>query len=215
MGFLKNILSGAVKDGVRKGIRDAVSAAVEKAVAPKVEEAADKVADSVAEAAQSVGNAAAAPAAGAAAAADEAETGANSGSAQRLEQAAEKLAKALEQAAAQMEEKADGMKEWNEKLAGFPLWCFGGKEFSIEETGTSDTGSTYYEFRAVGATYEDLEAYVRVLKADGFVQKYKDSDTVLYKDLGGEYLVFGTTEAFNDLDIMCVAMYRTTDENDI
>lgn len=95
------------------------------------------------------------------------------------------------------------------------MWCFGGKEFSIDENYTSDEGTTYYIFNAVGATYEDMEAYVNVLKADGFVQRYDGSDSFLYKDLGGEYLVFSSVEAFNDLDVMSVGMHRTKNPNDM
>ena len=60
-----------------------------------------------------------------------------------------------------------------------------------------------------------MEAYIGVLKADGFVQRYKDSDSVLYKDLGGEYLVFSSVESFNDLDVMSVGMHRTKNPNDM
>lgn len=43
----------------------------------------------------------------------------------------------------------------------------------------------------------------------------KDAISVLYKDRGGEYLVFSSVEAFNDLDIMSVGMFRTKDKNEI
>lgn len=134
----------------------------------------------------------------------------------RLSKSAEQYAKAMESAAEKYEEKSAGLSEWNEKLAGFPVWCFGGKDFSIEKNFTDEnTGTTYYYFNAVGATYEDMCAYVNILKADGFAQKYKDSDQVLYKDLGGEYLVFSSVEAFNDLDVMSVGMFRTKYFNEV
>ena len=203
MSFLKNLIRNAVSDGISKGIRDAVSSAAEKIVAPKAEEYANKVADSLDEASQSMDNAAA----------KTEETAKDSVSS--LEEAAKRLSESAEKYAKAMEEKTDWMKEWNEKLPGFPMWCFGGKEFSINENYTSDEGTTYYYFDAVGATYEDMCAYINVLKADGFVQKYKDSDSVLYKDLGGEYLVFCTVEAFNDLNVMSVGMYRTKNKEDM
>ena len=203
MGFLKNLIRNAVEEGVSKGIRDAVSSAAEKIVAPKAEAYANSVADSLDEAAQAMNSAAQAGA----------ESAKKEGSS--LERAAERLSQSAEAYAKAMETAASGISEWNEKLPGFPLWCFGGKEFSIDENYTSDEGTTYYIFSAVGATPEDMHAYIDLLKTDGFVQKYKDSDQVLYKDLGGEYLVFSAVEAFNDLDVMCVGMHRTKDPEDM
>lgn len=60
-----------------------------------------------------------------------------------------------------------------------------------------------------------MDAYAQLLKKEGFIQKYKDSDSVLYKDLGGEYLGFGSVEAFNDLDVMCISLGRTRDFNEV
>ena len=204
MGFLKNIIRNAVSDGISKGIRDAVSSAAEKIVAPKAEAYANSVADSLDEVTQAIHSASAQTAQ------QSAEKPASS-----PEQAAERLSKSAEAYAKAVENRNEGLRDWNEKLPGFPVWCFGGREFSIEENYTSDEGTTYYDFNAVGATYEDMCAYISVLKADGFVQKYKDSDSVLYKDLGGEYLVFCTVEAFSDPEIMSVGMYRTKNENDM
>ena len=203
MSFLKNIIRNAVNDGVSKGIRDAVSSAAEKIIAPKAEAYANSVADSLDKAAKEIDSSAQAGAA----------AGKKAGSA--WEAAAERLSRSAEAYAKAMEKSTAGLREWAEKLPDFPLWCFGGKDFSIEVKDISDAGVIYYEFRAVGATYEDLSAYVNVLKADGFVQYYQGSDSVLYKDLGGEYLVFSSVEAFNDPDIMCVGMHRTKDKNDM
>lgn len=36
--------------------------------------------------------------------------------------------------------------DWDEKLAGFPMWCFGGTSFSIDENGTSDEGTIYFYY---------------------------------------------------------------------
>ena len=203
MGFLKNIIKNAVDDGISKGIRDAVSSAAEKIVAPAAESYANKVADSFNEATQAIDSASATGE-------KEEKSGASS-----LEQSLNRLSQAVEKYAETMEKAAGGLKEWNEKLPGFPVWCFGGKDFSIDENYTSDEGTTYYIFSAVGATYEDMEAYVKVLKANGFVQRYDGSDSVLYKDLGGEYLVFSSVEAFNDLDVMTVGMHRTKNKDDM
>ena len=200
MGFLKNVIRNAVNDGISKGIRDAVSSAAEKIVAPKAEAYANAVADSLDEAAQAV-NSASAPA--------------EKKTASSLEESLSRLEKAAESYAKAVEENTAGLREWSEKLDGFPVWCFGGKNFSIEENYTSDEGVTYYLFNADGATCDDLAAYVNLLKADGFVQKYKGEDSVLYKDLGGEYLVFSAVEAFNDVDRMSVGMHRTKNENDM
>lgn len=67
----------------------------------------------------------------------------------------------------------------------------------------------------VGGAVSARRRYINVLKADGFVQRYDGSDSVLYKDLGGEYLVFSSVEAFNDLDVMSVGMHRTKNPNDM
>lgn len=203
MSFLKNIIRNAVSDGISKGIRNAVSSAAEKIVAPKAEAYVNSVANSLDEAAKAMNSAAQAGV----------EPVKKEGSS--LEQAAERLSHSADTYARAMETGTAGLREWNEKLAGFPMWRFGGKEFSIDENYTSDEGTTYYIFNAVGATYEDMEAYVNVLKANGFVQRYDGSDSVLYKDLGGEYLVFSSVEAFNDLDVMSVGMHRTKNKNDM
>ena len=203
MSFLKNIIRNAVSDGVSKGIRDAVSSAAEKIVAPKAEAYANSVADSLDEATKTMNSA------------SQTKTDSGEKAVSSLEQAAERLSHSAEAYAKAMETSTADLREWNEKLPGFPVWCFGGREFSIDENFTDDDGTTYYYFNAVGATYKDMCAYVDVLKADGFVQKYKDSDSVLYKDLGGEYLVFCTVEAFNDLDVMSVGMYRTKNKEDM
>lgn len=206
MGFLKNIVKNAVGEGISKGIRDAVSSAAESIIAPKAEEYAERVADSFDEATQAID-------AASQASAETPERPASSleQSLERLQASAERYEKAMESAAAS----AAGLAEWGEKLPGFPVWTFGGKNFSIDENYTSDEGTTYYIFSAEGATYEDMSAYVEVLKANGFVQKYEGSDQVLFKNLGGEYLVFSSVEAFNDLDVMCVGMHRTKNENDM
>ncbi len=106
--------------------------------------------------------------------------------------------------------------KWNELLPGFPIWPYGGKNFEIEVRYADEpTGSLFYEFRAEGATIEELNAYAQLLKKEGFVQKYAGSDNVLYKEVGGEYLGFSSTEAFNDLDIMCIALGTTKSFNEV
>ena len=113
------------------------------------------------------------------------------------------------------EEKSAGLSEWNEKLAGFPVWCFGGTDFWFSEMGTASDGATYYAFNAENTTQEGLDLYVALLKENGFVRKYSTSDEVLYKDLGGEYLVFGKTDAFGTAPVMSVSMVRTKDRSEI
>lgn len=206
MSFLKNLIRNAVDDGISKGIRDAVSSAAEKIIAPKAEAYANSVAHSLDEATEAMN-----ASAEVASESGKKPTSSLEESLNRLSQSMEHYAKVVEKA----EESRAGLSEWNTKLPGFPIWCFGGREFSINENYTSEDGTTYYYFDAVGATYDDLCAYVSVLKADGFVQKYKDSDQVLYKDLGGEYLVFSSVEAFNDLDVMSVGMYRTKNKDEV
>ena len=206
MGFLKSIIKNAVDDGISKGIRDAVSSATEKIIAPKAEEYANEVANSL--------DNAAGEANAAAAGADEKKNGFSSleESLNRLSASAEKYAATLENAAASQE---DLNKMWNERVPDFPVWCFGGSDFSFDENGTDAYGDVYYIFNAENTTQEGLDLYVALLKQNGFVRKYSGSDEVLYKDLGGEYLVFGKTDAFGAAPVMSVSMYRTKDRNEI
>ena len=147
--------------------------------------------------------------------APKAEAAANSVAAAVADEAAQNTAVAVNATVTASAMPVAMIREWGEKLPGFPVWCFGGKDFAIEINSTSDEGVIYYRFCAVGATYEAMCAYISVLKADGFVQKYKDSDQVLYKDLGSEYLVFSSVEAFNDLDVMDIGLHRTKNPNDM
>lgn len=207
MSFLKNMIRNAVDDGISKGIRDAVSSAAEKIVAPKAEAYANKVAESLDNAAGEM-NAATAASAG------EKKSGFSSleASLNRLSQSAEKYAATLEKAAASQE---DLNKMWNERVPDFPVWCFGGTDFWFSEVGTAPDGATYYAFNAENTTQEGLDLYVALLKEKGFVRKYSASDEVLYKDLGGEYLVFGKTDAFGTAPVMSVNMVRTKDRSEI
>ena len=207
MGFLKNIIRNAIGDGISKGIRDAVSSATEKILAPKAEECANQMADSLDNAAGEVN-------AAAAAGADEKKNGGSSleESLNRLSQSAEKYAAAMEKAAASQE---DLNKMWNENVPDFPVWCFGGTDFWFSECGTAADGAIYHVFNAENTTQEGLDLYVALLKQNGFVRKYSSSDEVLYKDLGGEYLVFGKTDAFGTAPVMTVSMVRTKDRSEI
>lgn len=207
MGFLKSIIKNAVDDGISKGIRDAVSSATEKIVAPKAEAYANQVADSLDNAAGELN-------AATAASANEKKSGFSSleESLNRLSQSAEKYAATLEKAT---EKQEDINKMWNEKVPDFPVWCFGGTDFWLDDI-SNDVGSgTYYVFNAENATQEGLDMYIALLKENGFVRKYPSSDEVLYKDLGGEYLLFGKTDAFGTAPVMSVSMGRTKDRSEI
>ena len=207
MSFLKNILRNAISEGISKGIKDAVSSAAEKIVAPKAEELANKAAESLDNAAAELDTAS-----------EKAEKNEENGvsslkeSLDRLSKSAEKYAETLETAAKPQAALAE---EWEKKLPGFPLWCFGGTDFWIDETGTDANGDPYYVFNADNATQEGLDLYVALLKESGFVRKYPSSDEILYKDLGGEYLVFGKTAAFEAAPVMTLSMCRTRDRSEI
>lgn len=103
---------------------------------------------------------------------------------------------------------------WDEKLPGFPKWRFGGNRFEIDENYTSDSGTVFYFLKAYGASEDDLNAYVALLKIDGFRQRYEGSDEVFFKDLGEEYLVFSERDALSDPDVVIVGLYRTRDETE-
>lgn len=209
MGFLKNLVKNAVNEGISKGISDAVSSAAEKIIAPKAEAYAGKVADSFDEAAKAMDSAAE----------NSEEKSSENSSVSSLEESLNKLAKAAEKYAAAMEGAAVSQEkmaeEWKKKLPGFPVWCFGGTDFWFDENGKTPDGNPYYIFNADNASMEGLDMYVRLLKEDGFVQKYPGSDEVLYKDLGGEYLVFGKTDAFGAAPVMSIYLCRTSDRSEI
>lgn len=205
MGFFSNIIKDAIGDGISKGVSNAVGKAIERVVEPKAEAYANKVADSLDEATKAV---------------DEANTAsASNQGTSSLESSLERMAKSMEKYAAAMESNVaaqeDFIKEWEEKLPGFPVWCFGGHDLRLDASGETADGQPYYWFYAEDATQEGLDMYVAVLKENGFVRKYSGSDEVLYKDLGGEYLVFGKTDAFGTAPVMSVTMVRTTDKSEV
>lgn len=206
MGFLKNLIRNAIGDGIRKGVNDAVSREVEKAVAPKAEEYANKAADSFDSAAEGIN-------------ANQAKDDENKKSTSSLEESLDRLSKSAERYAETLENAASAQEDlnkmWNERIPDFPVWCFGGKNFSFDENGTASDGAVYYVFCAEDATQEGLDMYVALLKQNGFVRKYSSSDEVLYKDLGGKYLVFGLTDAFGTAPVMMVSMVCTTDRSEI
>lgn len=205
MSFFGRIIKDAIGDGIEKGIRNAVGKATESIVAPKAEQYANKVADSLDEATQGL-NSVSSP--------EKSEEGKSSleKSLDRLSQSMEKYAEVMEKNVAKQE---DIMKEWEEKLPRFPVWCFGGDDFWFGEIGEGPDGHMYYSFNVENATEEDLYMYRALLKENGFVRKYSSSEEVLYKDLGGEYLVFGSTDAFGTAPIMSVTFVRTTDKSEI
>lgn len=212
MGLLGSLIKNAVGNGISEGINKAVSSAAEKIVAPKVDAYANSVANSLDEASKSLDEATQAQK-------ELGQTEGGQAAASSLEQSLNKWAQSMEKYAETLEkeygEKTAGLDKWNELLPGFPIWPYGGKKFSIEVRYVDEpTGSLFYDFNAEGATVEELQAYAQLLKKDGFIQKYKDSDSVLYKEVGGEYLCFSSVEAFNDLDVMCIALGRTKDLNE-
>lgn len=208
MSFLKNIVKNAVSEGLNKGIKNAVSSAAEKIIAPKAEEYANKMAETLDEAAKTMNTSAA----------SESSENAAKGPLSSLEASLNRLSQAAEKYAAAMETNTEAqeklLEEWEEKLPGFPAWCFGGKNFQLDKIDGIENG-TFYFFNAEDATEDGLAVYIALLKKDGFVQKYKGSDEVLYKDLGGEYLLFGTTDAFGTAPVMSISLGRTTDRSEI
>ena len=216
MGFLKDMIKTAVGDGISKGIRDAVGKAAESIVAPKAEAYANKMAESLENATKESEEAISSAAA-------QAEGEKKGGFAslenafQRMSQAAEKYAKTLENATMSQEELA---KEWKEKVPGFPVWCFGGSEFSFQITGTSSDGNPYVVFCVENATQEGLNLYTALLKEEGFILEKAVKTTVFltdmadFKEVNGEYLVFSKVEAFNAAPTMTVTLLRTKDRTE-
>lgn len=205
MGLFSNLIKNAIGDGISKGISNAASKATGRVVAPKAEAYANKVADSLDEATKAMDEA------------NSATTSKQEGTS--LESSLDRMSKSMEKYAAAMEKNVelqeDFIKDWEAKLPGFPVWCFGGHNLRLEEGGVESDGKPYYWFYAEDATQEGLDMYVALLKENGFVRKFSSSDEVLYKDLGGEYLVFGKTDAFGSAPTMSVTLVRTTDKSEI
>lgn len=203
MSFLKNIIRNAVDEGISKGISDAVSSATEKIVAPKVEAYANKLAQSLD---QATGEMAAADEASA----EEKKSGfaALEESLNRLEQYAETM-----EAAAAIQE--DLIVLWEKNVPEFPVWCFGGKDFRFDTNEETADGSYIRWFYAEDCTQDGLDLYRAMLRQNGFVRKYAGSDEVLYKDLGGTYVLLGTTDAFGTAPTMSLTFQKTNDRSEI
>ena len=208
MGFLKNIIRNTVDEGISKGIREAVSSATEKIVAPKAEAYANKVAQSLDQATDEMTTA------GEAASAGEKKSGFSA-----LEESLNRLSKSAEQYAATMEAvtaaQEDLMALWENNVPEFPMWCFGGKDFRFDTNEENADGTYIRWFYAEGCTQEELDLYRAMLRQNGFVRKYASSDEVLYKDLGGVYVLLGTTDAFGTAPIMSLTFQKTKDRSEI
>ena len=204
MGFFKNILRNAVNDGISKGIRDAVEKATETILAPKAEEAAGKIADQLDTAVKETENETAEPERNASLSSLEE-------SLNRMADAAERFAEAAEKNVLVQEDLA---KKWAEKLPGFPVWCFGGTDFWFDENGTTSDGNPYNLFELEDATEEGLKLYIELLRNNGFVSQHGPDDDTLYKEVGGEYLVFNKTECFNAAPHLSLVMFHTKDRNE-
>lgn len=199
MSFLKNIIRNAVDEGISKGISDAVSSATEKIVAPKVEAYANKLAQSLDQATGEM-----------AASAEEKKSGFATleESLNRLEQYAETM-----EAAAAIQE--DLLVLWEKNVPEFPVWCFGGKDFRFDTNEETADGSYIRWFYAEDCTQDGLDLYRAMLRQNGFVRKYAGSDEVLYKDLGGTYVLLGTTDAFGTAPTMSLTFQKTNDRSEI
>lgn len=202
MGFLKNMIKNGISDGISKGITkgitDAVGKAVENVVAPAADKWANKTAEQLDEATAAMDGAAKE----AEAAKKENPSGfaALEGALGKWAESAEKYAGELEKNYAEelAEEDQKTLASWVEKLPGFPVWCFGGKEYDIAENGIDPNGRPYYYFNVRGVNEAALHAYIALLKSNGFTCKYPGSDEVLYKKAGEDVYIVGTTDALFD-----------------
>ncbi len=102
-----------------------------------------------------------------------------------------KLPAAVQEEQLQAEKDAAVMREWDEKLSGFPKWSLGGSEFNIEPI---DGGYMMFAVRFPGdpnAAYRAVQKYREVLQQNGFRQagQYPSIEHLYKKENGVCYHV--------------------------
>ncbi len=216
MSFLKNMIKNGISEGINKGITkgitDAVGKAVENVVAPAADKWANKTAQQLDEATNAMDGAAAEV--NQAKAENPSGFAALEGALGKWAQSAEKMAAELEKNYAEElpEKDAQVLVDWQTKLAGFPVWCFGGCEYSIDDNGTDAAGRPYYYFTVHSVNEAAFNSYIMLLKTNGFVQKFPGSNEVLYKKVGEDVYIVGTTDAFYDETTLSIGFSRDPSE---
>ena len=239
MGFLKNLVGGAVSDG----IGNALSKAVEKAVAPAAERFANKQAEAIDDATKRTDEAMKQTAAAMDKAQQDLDAAAEGRPVEVKEgeqtrplteeerkQAAEASAAlkgfgmmfsgAIAQAKKEEEEakaaraaaEAAIFTDWEKNLGAFPKWDVGGSDFELEED-TPMNGYPAYHLRLKGRPYF-VELYAAKLRADGFIARGCSNPQDLnadtyYKIVDGVCWSFNRSDACNDNHIT-VSFYVDT-----
>lgn len=237
MGFLKNLVGGAVSDG----IGNALSKAVEKAVAP----AAERFANKQAEALDNVAKKTEETLQQSAAALDQAQKDLNTAAAKSAEAAAapqrplteeerkqaEEATAALkgfgmmfsgaiaqakkeaeEEAAAKKAAEAAIFENWEQNLPAFPKWDVGGSNFVLEEE-TPRNGYPAYRLILEGRPFL-VEMYATKLRSAGFIARGcsnpmdLNADTY-YKIVDGVCWSWNRTDACMDGQV-CTYFYVDT-----
>ena len=108
---------------------------------------------------------------------------------------------------------APGGADWETKLAGFPKWNQPG-DIDIDENGCDPQGRPYYAVTIRNSSLAALQAYLALLKASGFQQKYKGSDQVLLKRSGADVWLCGSVDAMYDDTTVCLGFSRDPAEAD-
>lgn len=213
MSLLKNLIRNSISQGISKGVSNAVGKAVEKFVNPAAEKLAGQTAEKINETSAALETASE----NVKTAAEENKDGfaALESALGSWAQNAQKAAEELEKKYGEEAEKSNVLERWEQLLPGFPKWCFGGTDHSLEENGTNEQGEPYYIFTVQNTSIVALQAYSALLKQNGFKQKYPGTDEVLYKEENGAYLVFGQTEAMYDETTMSVNLCCSHDKRDL
>jgi len=120
-----------------------------------------------------------------------------------------KLPAAIAEEEAQKAKDEAELAKWDEYLAHYPRWSFGGNNITLECNGRDSNGEPMYNLTVCDTTPDALMRYSQLLKQNGFVRPDGyTSDESLYKVIDGKCYAFNQTDAFcTDPGVMSVGFY--------